>query len=129
MDSEALQAMANDGYAFLFKDNLVLVHHSTIRNLTLDDQDPFLLFELRGRGKEQVAAALRERRAQQVVREGVTLYSPEEAEEVATQILGIEIKGLPVRKVLIDEAADIESEIYLGITNEELEAVSRRLNL
>jgi succinyl-CoA synthetase beta subunit len=41
-----------------------------------------------------------------------------EAEEVATQILGIEIKGLPVRKVLIDEAADIESEIYLGITND-----------
>jgi succinyl-CoA synthetase beta subunit len=42
----------------------------------------------------------------------------EEAEEVATQILGIEIKGLPVRKVLIDEAADIDSEIYLGITND-----------
>jgi succinyl-CoA synthetase beta subunit len=42
----------------------------------------------------------------------------EEAEELATQILGIEIKGLPVRKVLIDEAADIENEIYLGITND-----------
>ncbi len=44
--------------------------------------------------------------------------SPEEAEELATQILGMEIKGLPVRKVLIDEAANIESEIYLGITND-----------
>jgi succinyl-CoA synthetase beta subunit len=44
--------------------------------------------------------------------------SPAEAEEVATQILGMKIKGLPVRKVLIDEAADIKTEIYLGITND-----------
>ena len=42
----------------------------------------------------------------------------EEAEELATQILGMEIKGLPVRKVLVDEAANIETEIYLGITND-----------
>jgi succinyl-CoA synthetase beta subunit len=41
-----------------------------------------------------------------------------EAEEVATQILGMEIKGLPVRKVLVDEAANISKEIYLGITND-----------
>lgn len=44
--------------------------------------------------------------------------SPKEAEEVATQILGMEIKGLPVRKVLVDEAANIQQEIYLGITND-----------
>jgi len=44
--------------------------------------------------------------------------SPKEAEEVATQILALEIKGLPVRKVLVDEAANIEQEIYLGITND-----------
>ncbi len=44
--------------------------------------------------------------------------SPEEAEALATQILGMEIKGLPVRKVLVDEAANINSEIYLGITND-----------
>jgi succinyl-CoA synthetase beta subunit len=44
--------------------------------------------------------------------------SPKEAEEVATQILGMEIKGLPVRKVLVDPAANIEQEIYLGITND-----------
>jgi succinyl-CoA synthetase beta subunit len=44
--------------------------------------------------------------------------SPKEAEEVATQILGMEIKGLPVRKVLVDEAANIDQEIYLGITND-----------
>ncbi len=44
--------------------------------------------------------------------------NPDEAEELATQVLAMEIKGLPVRKVLVDEAADIESEIYLGITND-----------
>jgi succinyl-CoA synthetase beta subunit len=44
--------------------------------------------------------------------------SPHEAEELATLILGMEIKGLPVRKVLVDEAANISKEIYLGITND-----------
>jgi succinyl-CoA synthetase beta subunit len=42
----------------------------------------------------------------------------DEAEELATQILAMEIKGLPVRKVLVDEAANINKEIYLGITND-----------
>lgn len=41
---------------------------------------------------------------------------PEEAEEIAAQIMAMKIKGLPVRKVLVDEAAQIETEIYLGIT-------------
>ncbi|MDX1601060.1 MAG: ADP-forming succinate--CoA ligase subunit beta [Anaerolineales bacterium] len=50
---------------------------------------------------------------------GVRLVeSPEAAEEAATDILGMIIKGLPVRRVLVDEAADIESEIYLGVTND-----------
>ena len=44
--------------------------------------------------------------------------NPEEAEEFASQILAMEIKGLPVRKVLVDEAANIDKEIYLGITND-----------
>jgi succinyl-CoA synthetase beta subunit len=44
--------------------------------------------------------------------------SPDEAEKLAEEILKLEIKGLPVRKVLIDEAADIATEIYLGITND-----------
>ncbi len=43
---------------------------------------------------------------------------PREAEDIATQILRMEIKGLPVRKVLVDEAANISKEIYLGITND-----------
>jgi succinyl-CoA synthetase beta subunit len=46
---------------------------------------------------------------------------PAEAEQFATQILSMEIKGLPVRKVLVDEAASIEQEIYLGITNDRAE--------
>ena len=43
---------------------------------------------------------------------------PRDAEDVATSILTMEIKGLPVRKVLVDEAASFTSEIYLGITND-----------
>jgi succinyl-CoA synthetase beta subunit len=44
--------------------------------------------------------------------------NPEEAEDLATIILGMDIKGLPVRKVLVDQAANIDREIYLGITND-----------
>ncbi|MFC2031199.1 ADP-forming succinate--CoA ligase subunit beta [Chloroflexota bacterium] len=40
---------------------------------------------------------------------------PDEAEKLADQILGMKIRGLTVKKVLIDEAADIATEIYLGI--------------
>jgi succinyl-CoA synthetase beta subunit len=50
---------------------------------------------------------------------GVQLaHNPAEAEQVATRILSMEIKGLPVRKVLVDEAAAIETEIYFSITND-----------
>jgi succinyl-CoA synthetase beta subunit len=44
--------------------------------------------------------------------------NPDEAAELSSQILAMQIKDLPVRKVLIDEAANIETEIYLGITND-----------
>ncbi|WKZ48619.1 MAG: ADP-forming succinate--CoA ligase subunit beta [Anaerolineales bacterium] len=44
--------------------------------------------------------------------------SAAEAEQLAQQILTMEIKGLPVRKVLVDEAAAIEHEIYFSITND-----------
>jgi succinyl-CoA synthetase beta subunit len=40
---------------------------------------------------------------------------PAEAEVAAGQILGMEIKGLTVSTVLVDAAADIEEEIYLGM--------------
>lgn len=42
--------------------------------------------------------------------------SSKEAEDLAAIILGMDIKGLPVRKVLIDESIKIASEIYLSIT-------------
>ena len=41
--------------------------------------------------------------------------TPEEAEAIAAQILDMDIRGLPVRSVLVEEAADIASEIYLGM--------------
>lgn len=42
----------------------------------------------------------------------------DEAAELAGQILTMTIKGLPVRKVLVDEAAAIAHEIYFSITND-----------
>lgn len=44
--------------------------------------------------------------------------NPEEAEQVGEQISGMDIKGLIVEKVLVSEAIDIESEYYIGITND-----------
>jgi len=53
---------------------------------------------------------------------GVKLANtPDEAEVVAGQILGMNIKGLTVHKVLVDEAADIAQEIYLGIVLDRLQ--------
>lgn len=46
--------------------------------------------------------------------------SPEEAEDLATQILGMEIKDIPVRRVLVEEAVSISQEIYLGITTDRI---------
>jgi len=40
--------------------------------------------------------------------------NPDEAEAVAGQILGMDIKGYPVRKVLIGPAAEIVKEFYLA---------------
>jgi succinyl-CoA synthetase beta subunit len=41
--------------------------------------------------------------------------TPEEAREHASNILGMEIKGLTVRKVLVTPAVDIASEAYVGV--------------
>ncbi|GAC1654949.1 MAG: ADP-forming succinate--CoA ligase subunit beta [Gemmatimonadaceae bacterium] len=47
---------------------------------------------------------------------GVKLATtPAEAKQVASKILGMRIKGLPVERVLVTEAADIASEAYVGI--------------
>jgi succinyl-CoA synthetase beta subunit len=50
---------------------------------------------------------------------GVKLaQTPEEAQQRANDILGMDIRGHKVLKVLIDPASDIRSEIYLGVTND-----------
>jgi len=41
---------------------------------------------------------------------------PEDAEEAARQILGMEIRGHKVRRVLVEAGARIEKEMYLSIT-------------
>ena len=42
--------------------------------------------------------------------------SPDEAEEEASNILGQRIKDMPVRRLLVEEAVNIQQEIYLGMT-------------
>jgi len=44
--------------------------------------------------------------------------TPDQAQRFAGEILGMNIKGLTVKKVLVDPAADIATEIYLGITTD-----------
>lgn len=41
--------------------------------------------------------------------------SPAEAEKHAADILGMHIKGIPVRHVLVDEAIAAKGEVYLGV--------------
>ena len=41
--------------------------------------------------------------------------TPEETREIASKILGMQIKGLTVHKVLVTAAEDIKSEAYVGI--------------
>jgi len=50
----------------------------------------------------------------------------DDAERVADAILGLEIKGIPVRKVLVGPAADIVKEYYLSAV---LDRASRRIIL
>jgi succinyl-CoA synthetase beta subunit len=50
---------------------------------------------------------------------GVKLaQTPNQAQERADAILGMDIRGHKVLKVLVDPASDIKSEIYLGVTND-----------
>ena len=50
----------------------------------------------------------------------------DEAEQVAGAILGMEIKGIPVRKVLVAPAADIVKEFYMAAV---LDRAARRILL
>ena len=46
--------------------------------------------------------------------------SPEEAEEQAHKLLGVQIKGITVTKVLIEQKIPIKRELYFGITVDRL---------
>lgn len=46
---------------------------------------------------------------------GVKLAKPEEVMEVGGKILGMNIKGLTVKKLLVQKAIDIKKEFYLGV--------------
>jgi succinyl-CoA synthetase beta subunit len=45
-----------------------------------------------------------------------TASTPDELKEMAEALLSSEIKGLPVRKILVCEKVEIAKELYLGIT-------------
>jgi succinyl-CoA synthetase beta subunit len=45
-----------------------------------------------------------------------TASSPDELKEIADTLLNSDIKGLPVRKILVCEKVEIAKELYLGIT-------------
>jgi succinyl-CoA synthetase beta subunit len=44
--------------------------------------------------------------------------TPEEAEKAAADILSLTIKDIPVEKVMVTRAADIEQEFYVGLTTD-----------
>ncbi len=44
--------------------------------------------------------------------------TPDEAYEAGEKILGMDIKGLTVEKVLVEEGSDIDREFYLGIVHD-----------
>ena len=41
--------------------------------------------------------------------------TPEEAEKAAGEILGMQVRGLTVKKVLVEEKLDIDKEFYVGV--------------
>lgn len=49
--------------------------------------------------------------------------TPEEAEAVAHDILGMEVRGMPVREVLVEERLAIEREFYAGVVVDTARAV------
>jgi succinyl-CoA synthetase beta subunit len=46
---------------------------------------------------------------------------PSEAEEIAGQVLGMDIKGFTVREVLVEEKLDIEREFFVGMTIDDID--------
>lgn len=48
--------------------------------------------------------------------------NPDRAEEIATEMMGMEINGFSIHKVLVEEAIDINREIYLSIGTDRMNA-------
>jgi succinyl-CoA synthetase beta subunit len=46
---------------------------------------------------------------------GVKVVSPDQAVDVGGKILGMDIKGLIVKKMLVEQAIEIDKEFYLGV--------------
>ncbi|HEY59111.1 MAG TPA: ADP-forming succinate--CoA ligase subunit beta [Anaerolineae bacterium] len=44
--------------------------------------------------------------------------SPEEAHELATEIISMVIEGFPVKKVLVEEAINFDDELYVGVATD-----------
>ena len=44
--------------------------------------------------------------------------SPDEARDAAERIIGMDIKGKHVEKLLVEEAVDIQNELYVGVTTD-----------
>ena len=44
--------------------------------------------------------------------------TPEEAKDAAERIIGMDIKGNDVEKVLVEEGVDIQNELYVGVTTD-----------
>jgi len=44
--------------------------------------------------------------------------TPEEARDAAERIIGMDIKGKGVEKVLVEEGVDIQNELYVGVTTD-----------
>ncbi|MDY6971317.1 MAG: ATP-grasp domain-containing protein, partial [Thermodesulfobacteriota bacterium] len=42
--------------------------------------------------------------------------TPEELEDVSESLFNTKIRGLPVRKIMVSEMADISKELYVGVT-------------
>ena len=53
-------------------------------------------------------------------------HSPSEARDAAAAILGLSIKGFPVRRILVDRGVDIAQEVYLSLV---LDRPGRRVAL
>lgn len=47
---------------------------------------------------------------------GIKVVDKAQAVDVSKQLFGMDIKGLPVRKLLVEQAIDIQKEYYIGLT-------------